>query len=897
MIKKIRNNKNFFKLLCVLLILSFFFSPINDKKVSAAAVNDYTQWRQGDAEWNKSQAWPKSQYPNATLYYMKDAGCTVTCIAMLLRHYNVVTESDVNKFNPWICNEKLKSVGAFNNAADLIFGNVSKAYSGFVYQSTVTYSLSQIKSLYNSGYACMVVVNGSGGYEHYVAVKNVSGNTVNIMDPGSGKTVLSQYASPKRIVYYKATASSTPAPNPTPTGTQTISDGEYHIVSALDSRYALDVSGASKEDRANIDIYRNTNDAKQTFHVTYLGNGYYKIINSNSGKALDAEDYGTSNGTNVIQYRSTNNSNQQWVIKESEDGQYFYIISKCNGLYVDVSNGVVSDKNNVQMWTGNKSAAQKWRFIAWGNNTGQTIPDGRYHVLSGVETSKGLDVYQGGTANLSNVQLYKNNRSVNQTFDITYLGSGYYKIIDVNSGKSLDVQGNNPVKSANVCIYDYNSGASESKQWIIKSTGGGWYNIISKGSGLCLDVANGYTADRTNIQMWTKNSSNAQKWAFVPVRTDNKITFHLNGGTKGSATASRKIDAYNYGRGAGQLLIYECENFTVTTNKYGREAAVDANGKVTAIRPYNSDNMLTVPRGGFIVSGHLDGNIPDSGVKFVDKIQAGSYVGYDLKTNTAYAYGSQNDYLFDFKYVSSGGTYGTLPTPTRSGYDFAGWYTSASGGSRVTSGSRYTTDNLYAHWTKQKTGSIENSNDSVNNSTTIGGDKTNHSVDTAAGLSTSKLHVRGETIYLKRGTKRKISTIVIPMNTANQLIFTSSNSKVAKVNKKGVVKAKKVGKAVITVRTPSGLSQNVNVQVMKKDVKVKKVSYIKKNVTLQKGYLGFLGYKVTPWNTTDKMTWTSSKKSVITVDDSGRYWTKKKGTAKITIKVGKKKAVFRVRVK
>ena len=700
-----------------------------------------------------------------------------------------------------------------------------------------------------------------------------------------------QYYNPSAVI------PADPAPTPTPTGTQTISDGEYHIVSALDNRYALDVSGASKEDRANIDIYRNTNDAKQTFHVTYLGNGYYKIINSNSGKALDAEDYGTSNGTNVIQYRSTNNSNQQWVIKESEDRQYFYIISKCNGLYVDVSNGVASDKNNVQMWTGNKSAAQKWRFIAWGNNTGQTIPNGRYHILSGVETSKGLDVYQGGTSNLTNVQLYKNNRSVNQTFDITYLGSGYYKIIDINSGKSLDVQSNSPVKSANVCIYDYNTGSSESKQWIIKSAGGGWYNIISKGSGLCLDVANGYKTDRTNIQMWTKNGSNAQKWAFVPVRTDNKITFNLNGGTKGTAKASRKIDAYNYGRGAGQLLIYECENFTVTTNKYGREAVVDTNGKVTAIRPYNSESMMTVPHGGFIVSGHLEESIPDSGVKFVDKIQPGNYVGYDLKTNKAYVYNSQNDYLFDFKYVSSGGTYGTLPTPTKSGYDFAGWYTSASGGSRVTASSRYTTDTLFAHWTKQKMGSVDNSADSVNNTTTIDGDKTNHSGNTATGTSSTELYVRRETIYLKKGTKRKISAIVIPMKTADHLVFTSSNSKIATVNRKGVVKAKKAGRAVITVQTPSGIVRNVNVQVMKKAVKVKKVSYIRKKVTLQKGHVGFLNYKVTPWNTTDKMTWTSSKESVITVDDSGRYWTKKKGTSKITIKVGKKKAVFRVKVK
>ncbi len=55
------------------------------------------------------------------------------------------------------------------------------------------------------------------------------------------------------------------------------------------------------------------------------------------------------------------------------------------------------------------------------------------------------------------------------------------------------------------------------------------------------------------------------------------------------------------------------------------------------------------------------------------------------------------------KSVTYGSTYGTLPTPTRTGYSFTGWYTSADGGSLVTD---RTTVNiardheLYARWTK-----------------------------------------------------------------------------------------------------------------------------------------------------------------------------------------------------
>ena len=93
----------------------------------ATASNDYTQWKQYDSEWNQSEAWPASQYPNATYRWMKEAGCYVTTIAILLRHYNVVSDGDVNHFNPWICNTALGNVGALNSAADMVPDNISKA--------------------------------------------------------------------------------------------------------------------------------------------------------------------------------------------------------------------------------------------------------------------------------------------------------------------------------------------------------------------------------------------------------------------------------------------------------------------------------------------------------------------------------------------------------------------------------------------------------------------------------------------------------------------------------------------------------------------------------------------------------------------------------------------------
>jgi len=54
------------------------------------------------------------------------------------------------------------------------------------------------------------------------------------------------------------------------------------------------------------------------------------------------------------------------------------------------------------------------------------------------------------------------------------------------------------------------------------------------------------------------------------------------------------------------------------------------------------------------------------------------------------------------KSVTYGGTYGTLATCTRTGYTFDGWYTAASGGTKITSASTVSitaNQTLYAHWT------------------------------------------------------------------------------------------------------------------------------------------------------------------------------------------------------
>ena len=56
------------------------------------------------------------------------------------------------------------------------------------------------------------------------------------------------------------------------------------------------------------------------------------------------------------------------------------------------------------------------------------------------------------------------------------------------------------------------------------------------------------------------------------------------------------------------------------------------------------------------------------------------------------------------KKVTNNSTYGTLPTPVRDYYNFAGWYTAAEGGTKITETTKVSltkNQTLYAHWTKK----------------------------------------------------------------------------------------------------------------------------------------------------------------------------------------------------
>lgn len=80
-------------------------------------------------------------------------------------------------------------------------------------------------------------------------------------------------------------------------------------------------------------------------------------------------------------------------------------------------------------------------------------------------------------------------------------------------------------------------------------------------------------------------------------------------------------------------------------------------------------------------------------------------------------------------------------------------------------------------------------------------------------VKAKKVVVNKKSIVLKKGKKVKLKAKLKPANATEKVTFKSSNKKVAKVTKNGVVKAVKKGKCKITVKTASGKKAVVKVTV------------------------------------------------------------------------------------
>ena len=135
-------------------------------------------------------------------------------------------------------------------------------------------------------------------------------------------------------------------------------EGTYTLASSKDGKMVMDVAMGSVANGANVQLYQMNGTKAQRFTFLYSGDGYYRIINVNSGKALDVQGGNPGDWVNIWQYNYNGTDAQLWKVRKNTDGTITLINKK--GKALDVAGGAMGNGTNIQTYTDNGTAAQKW---------------------------------------------------------------------------------------------------------------------------------------------------------------------------------------------------------------------------------------------------------------------------------------------------------------------------------------------------------------------------------------------------------------------------------------------------------------------------------------------------------------------------------------------------------
>jgi uncharacterized repeat protein (TIGR02543 family) len=440
-------------------------------------------------------------------------------------------------------------------------------------------------------------------------------------------------------------------------------------------------TGGTKID-ANVKVTANV-----TYYAQWTINQYTVTFDSQGGNEVNSKtlDYNTAIGTLPTTTRTGYTFNGWYT-------------ASTGGTKIDANAKVTANVTYYAQWTVNKytvtfnangGTAVASKSIAYNTGVG-TLPDTTRtgYTFNGWYTA-------GGTKIDANAKV-----TANVTYYAQWTVNKYTVTFNANGGSA--------VASKTIA---YNSAIGTLPDTTRTGyTFTGWYTT----GGTKIDANAKVTANVTYYAQWTVNKYT--------------VTFNANGGT---AVASKSI-AYN--TGVGTLPDTTRTGYTFNGWYTAGGTKIDANAKVTANVTYYAQwtvNKYTVTfnaNGGSAVASKsiaynsAIGTLPSTsktGYSFKGWYTAasgGTQINKDIKVTanvTYYAQWTVNKYTVTFN--ANGGTavasktvayntaVGTLPTPTRTGYTFTGWYTAKTGGTKIDANAKITANVTYwAQWTVNK---------------------------------------------------------------------------------------------------------------------------------------------------------------------------------------------------
>ena len=250
----------------------------------------------------------------------------------------------------------------------------------------------------------------------------------------------------------------------------------------------------------------------------------------------------------------------------------------------------------------------------------------------------------------------------------------------------------------------------------------GWYTAESGGTVIEASTTVSITSAQTLYAQWiaktytvtfnanggatstsSKEVTYASTYGNLPTPTRTGYTF---GGWYTAESGGTRIDASTQVSIASDHTLYArwtAKTYTVTFNANGGETPTESKS-VTYDATYG--DLPTPTRTGYTFAGWYTAVSGGTKIEQSSKVSITSaqtlYARWTAKTYTVTFNANGGTVTPSSKSVTYASTYGDLPTPTRTGYTFSGWYTSESGGTKIEQSTKVSitsAQTLYAHWT------------------------------------------------------------------------------------------------------------------------------------------------------------------------------------------------------
>lgn len=321
-------------------------------------------------------------------------------------------------------------------------------------------------------------------------------------------------------------------------------DGSFRIVSKYREK-AMDVSNGSKKNKANIHSWEYKNlDWQKWYIIKSEEEGWYNIVSKYSGLYMDVKNGSSTPGANIWQYTKNGTNAQKFkfepyreekkpflnVITENiqdfveeqhndvreddrdrnrrEDLKITENLNTSDHSYLGQDAGDIISEEEISNYIPDYNQAQEYEE--------GTVSEGEYIICSELNLNRVVEVDPDNSANGANVRLGNYGMDSHKRWRITNVGGNRYKVLNVLTGKALDVEGEFQNDEANIHSWDYVNGTNQ--KWYLSDNGGGSYNFIAVHSGKMMDVKWAYDTVGNNIWQFGRNGSKAQLFKLKKIR-------------------------------------------------------------------------------------------------------------------------------------------------------------------------------------------------------------------------------------------------------------------------------------------------------------------------------------------------------------------------------------------